>query len=238
MLVHAGESRTVSIDLRLAAMLAAVAGAVNGAGFYAVGYFSANMTGNVSSLSDALALGSMSVAGVMLALLAAYIGGSFMSALLIEAGRRRHIRGIYAFSIVLEGILLGSLGLADLLLPEIHSGPILVLGLAFLMGLQNATTTRISNARVRTTHVSGIATDLGIELAILFGGATSRDEKQIVRSRFLLHATTLLCFLAGGVVGVLGYAAAGGILMLAVALLLLLVAVPGTRRPRKVRHNA
>jgi uncharacterized membrane protein YoaK (UPF0700 family) len=33
----------------------------------------------------------------------------------------------------------------------------------FLMGLQNAVVTRISNARVRTTHVSGTATDIGIE---------------------------------------------------------------------------
>ncbi|MGO8462711.1 DUF1275 family protein, partial [Rhizobium ruizarguesonis] len=44
----------------------------------------------------------------------------------------------------------------------------LVPGLAFLMGLQNAVVKRISDARVRTTHVSGMATDLGIELGIAF----------------------------------------------------------------------
>jgi uncharacterized membrane protein YoaK (UPF0700 family) len=42
-------------------------------------------------------------------------------------------------------------------------GSILILGLSFLMGIQNAVVPRISDARVRTTHVSGMSTDIGIE---------------------------------------------------------------------------
>jgi uncharacterized membrane protein YoaK (UPF0700 family) len=39
--------------------------------------------------------------------------------------------------------------------------------LCFIMGLQNATVTKISGARIRTTHVTGIVTNMGIELGKL-----------------------------------------------------------------------
>ncbi len=52
MLIKEGESRSSEIDSRLAVSLAAIAGAVNAATFRAAGFFSANMTGNVSSVSD------------------------------------------------------------------------------------------------------------------------------------------------------------------------------------------
>jgi len=57
MLVRQGSHRNEKIDRGLAASLAAIAGALNASAFYAVGFFSANMTGNVSTLSDHLAVG-------------------------------------------------------------------------------------------------------------------------------------------------------------------------------------
>lgn len=59
MLIREGTDRTVAIDLKLAASLALIAGALNAAGFQAAGFFSANMTGNVSSLSDYLGLANL-----------------------------------------------------------------------------------------------------------------------------------------------------------------------------------
>lgn len=55
MLISQGAARNERINLNLACSLAMIAGALNAAAFYAVGFFSANMTGNVSSLSDHLA---------------------------------------------------------------------------------------------------------------------------------------------------------------------------------------
>ncbi|KKB12354.1 transmembrane protein [Devosia geojensis] len=237
MLVHVGDDRSVKIDIGLATFLAAAAGAINAAGFHAMGFFSANMTGNVSSLSDFAALGQWTLASLLAGLLAAYIVGAFCSALLIEVGRRRNVHGIYAYSIISEGVLLAVLGTADLLLPGIHSGPILIVGLSFLMGLQNATTTRISNARVRTTHVSGMATDIGVELAVLLGGARDNDDRGVVRSRFALHLSTLGAFLVGGIVGVLAYIAMGSVLLLIIAAALLAVSVPEARRAQKLSRK-
>ena len=39
-----------------------------------------------------------------------------------------------------------------------------MLVLCYIMGLQNAVITKISNAEIRTTHITGLVTDLGIEI--------------------------------------------------------------------------
>src|SRR3546814_156682 len=176
MLIRQGAARSSSNDRRLACTLAAAAGALNTAAFQAVGFFSANMTGNVSSLSDHAALGQWLIGAFYLTIVLAFIGGAAVSTLLINAGRRRQVHAIYAFSIFTEGGLLALLGFADLWLPAAFRGPVLILGLSFLMGLQNAVVTRISDARVRTTHISGMSTDIGIELGMLLDIARGREH--------------------------------------------------------------
>ncbi len=115
-----------------------------------------------------------------------------------------------------------------------------MLGLSFLMGLQNAAVTHISAARVRTTHISGMATDLGIELSALFDIASGREslaDAASYRSKFRLHSQTVLSFLGGGIVGVIAYQAIGDFILFAAAALLVVIALPGllgTRVPRKV----
>lgn len=50
----------------------------------------------------------------------------------------------------------------------LENSNIIAFSLLFAMGLQNALVTKISNATVRTTHLTGLFTDLGIELSQLF----------------------------------------------------------------------
>ena len=178
MLVQLGTARNERIDLNLACTLAGIAGALNASAFYSVGFFAANMTGNVSVLSDHFAIGQWSSSLFYLTIVIAFIVGAGVSTLLINAGRRRSIHGIYAYSILTEAILLMALGFADLWLLGTWRVPVLVLGLAFLMGLQNAVVTMISDARVRTTHVSGMATDIGIELGIAFDILLGRETRK------------------------------------------------------------
>ncbi|MFU0503643.1 YoaK family protein [Pseudaminobacter sp. NGMCC 1.201702] len=220
MLVREGDERTIGIDIRLAALLAGVAGALNAAGFQATGFFSANMTGNVSAISDHLGLSQMSLAAFFGALVVAFIAGAFVSGLLIEAGRTRGVRAIYAYSITLEAALLVALGAMDLIAPNVMT---LVLGLSFIMGLQNAATTRISNARVRTTHVSGMATDIGLGLAAVVGNPPQRAE---AIARLRLYLTTIISFFVGGVLGVVAYLAIGGWLLLVSSVVLVTIAMP------------
>ncbi len=237
MLVRQGTHRNEKIDRHLAASLAAIAGALNASAFYAVGFFSANMTGNVSTLSDHLAVGQWLSSLLYGGIVIAFILGAATSTLIVNAGQRRNVHAIYAYSILTEAILLAALGCADLWLLAAWRTPVLVLGLAFLMGLQNAVVTRISDARVRTTHVSGMATDLGIELAVALDALRGREQASEARrnlSKLQLHLYTIVSFLVGGVLGVFAYRVIGGHLLLLAAVLLTLIALDAILRARKI----
>jgi len=233
MLIRQGTSRTDATDRRLACTLAAVAGALNTAAFYAVGFFSANMTGNVSSLSDHAARGDWLTGVFYLLIVVVFVVGASTSTLLINAGRRRQVRSIYAVNILIEGVLLIALGLVEWWIPSLQKGPVLILGLSFLMGLQNAVVTQISNARVRTTHVSGMSTDIGIELSMLFDIARGKEQPSEVaqyKSRLRLHTQTVLSFLGGGVVGVLLYQSIGDQLLFVTGAVLIGIAARAIAR--------
>lgn len=220
MLISEGDKRTFRIDGQLAVLFAAIAGALNAAGFQAAGFFSANMTGNTSSFSDHMALGDWPLAGLFALFILTFILGAMVSGLLIQWGGARQSRAKYAYGIVLEGLVVLVLGGAELLqLLPTHG---LILGLSFAMGIQNAATTRISNARVRTTHVSGMATDIGLGLADLIDPGV-RDAE--TRARLKLYSMAMAAFVLGGIFGVAAYLATGGLLFVGMGLLLLVVSL-------------
>ncbi|WP_421506898.1 YoaK family protein [Erwinia rhapontici] len=228
MLITTDAARTFNTDSRLACTLAAVAGALNTAAFESVGFFAANMTGNISSLSDHLAKINFSAGIFFLAIVFLFIAGSVCSTLIINAGRRRGIRTIYAVNIFIEGLALMALGAAEIGLTLASPGALLVLSLSFLMGLQNAVVTRISNARVRTTHVSGTATDIGIELAMLFDVLRRKESPQnapLYMERLRLHFYTVMAFLIGGVAGIWLFHWLGYFFLIVIGMGLLLLAM-------------
>jgi len=235
MLMQLGSARSDRLDRRLACSLAGVAGGLNAAAFYAVGFFSANMTGNISSLSNHIATGEWRPVLFYSFVVVAFVLGAAASTLLINMGRRRNYPGIYALTILMEAVLLACLGCTTLWLPPPWHIPCLILGLAFLMGLQNAVVTRISNARVRTTHVSGMATDIGIELGLLFDILRKQEplgDIGNVRARLRLHAETILSFLVGGIIGIFLYRMINGATLWIAAAVLGVIAVSTLRRAR------
>lgn len=227
MLLRQGERRDEGIDRRLGWTLAAIAGALNTAAFHAVGFFAANMTGNVSLVSNNLAFGDLLLGLFFLAILLCFIAGAAFATFLTSYGHRSELASIYALGILLEALLMAALGVGCLWVPLAFQSQLLVLGLSFLMGLQNAVVTRISQAKVRTTHVSGMSTDIGIELAMLADirrgvGDTTRTNH--FRNRLVLHCQTLAAFLIGGIIGVLLYQVIELYMLFVCAGLLLLMA--------------
>ena len=228
MLNRVGDQRTATIDLMLAGLLSSIAGALNAVGFLMAGSFTANMTGNVSAFADHLAGGQVGLALSFAGLAAAFICGAAAAALAIQLGEARHLRSVYALAIVAEAALLLLLGAALVSTADDAQQVPLVIALSFIMGLQNAVTTLISRARVRTTHVSGMATDVGIELAALVAGDTAR---RAALPNLRLHGLTLVSFAAGGVAGALLFALIGRwLFVLAAAVIALPEVIRGQRR--------
>jgi uncharacterized membrane protein YoaK (UPF0700 family) len=226
----AAHERTGAADTLLGMALTFVAGAINAGGFLAVGQYTSHMSGILSAMADHAALGLLGLAGLGLAAFLPFVAGAACSAMLINWGRRHHLGGRYAMPLMLEAFLLLGFGiLGGLTHPSPAFATLAVPLLCFIIGLQNATVTKISGARMRTTHVTGIVTDIGIELGKLLYWNRNPDNPDRVladRPKLRLLALLLASFFIGGVTGAIGFSQAGFLFALPFALLLLLLAGP------------
>jgi uncharacterized membrane protein YoaK (UPF0700 family) len=225
-----GRERSQEADRHLGLTLAFVAGAVNAGGFLAVSQYTSHMTGVVSSVADNLALGRMDLVKGGLEALAAFVCGSAASSVLINWARRRRLHSQYALALLLEAALLLGFGMAGARIDRAAhlSASATVLLLCFIMGLQNAIITKVSDARIRTTHVTGLVTDLGIELGKLAYWNRTPEHGVPVRAdrvKMALLASLLAMFVAGGAIGALGFKHAGFAATVPLALLLAALAV-------------
>ncbi|MEZ5644378.1 MAG: YoaK family protein [Burkholderiaceae bacterium] len=219
--------RTPQADLKLGTVLAFVAGAANAGGFLAVGQYTSHMTGMLSSLADNLVLGQLIMAAGGLASVLAFLLGAMSTAWIVNWGMRRHLRSAYGLPLLIEATLLLVFGLFGAAMSLWHTVflPVTVVLLCYMMGLQNAVITKISQARIRTTHVTGLVTDLGIELGKLLY-VNRHPERQPVRAdreRLRVHAQLVLGFLAGGISGAFGFKHLGYISTVPLAAILLLL---------------
>lgn len=228
-----GPERSPAANRRLACYLAFVAGATNAGGFLAVRQYTSHMSGIVSAMADNLALGYLDLMLEGLGALLSFVAGAGCSAVLINWGRRVRLQSEYALPLMVEALLLVCFGLLGTNL-ERHEWlfvPATVMVLCFIMGLQNAMVTKVSRAEIRTTHITGMVTDIGIELGKLFYWNASRDAggSPVIADRQKLRtlATLVALFFVGGLAGALGFKYAGFTATLPLATLLLaLAAVP------------
>jgi uncharacterized membrane protein YoaK (UPF0700 family) len=224
--------RSQKSNSHLAGYLAFVAGAANAGGFLAVQQYTSHMSGIVSALADNLALGHLGLLLGGFGALVSFVGGAACSALLINWARRCRLHSEYAAPLLLEAVLLFCFGVlgANLEQHKWLSVPLTVCLLCFVMGLQNAMVTKISQAEIRTTHITGMVTDIGIELGkLVYWNARhpSPDEPRVLANRPKLKRLSVLVslFFAGGMVGAIGFKHIGFSSALALALLLIVVAV-------------
>ncbi|ARP94694.1 hypothetical protein CAL15_10030 [Bordetella genomosp. 13] len=229
-----GHARSPQANRQLACYLTFVAGATNAGGFLAVQQYTSHMSGIVSGMADYAALGWSGLFLQGLGALLSFMAGSAVSAVIINLARRSHLRSEYALPLVLEAILLVCFGLLGGHLGQSRwlFVPVTVMVLCFIMGLQNAMVTKVSRAEIRTTHVTGMVTDVGIELGkLLYWNAAASDERtpfvRANREKLRMLGALILLFFAGGVSGALGFAQVGFVATLPLAaLLLVLAAVP------------
>jgi uncharacterized membrane protein YoaK (UPF0700 family) len=79
--------------------------------------------------------------------------------------------------------------------------------LCFIMGLQNAVITKISKAEIRTTHITGLVTDIGIELGkwVYLNRLQEPSPVRANRERLRIRTGLVLGFLLGGLLGAMGF---------------------------------
>jgi uncharacterized membrane protein YoaK (UPF0700 family) len=219
--------RTPQADLKLGTVLAFVAGAANAGGFLAVGQYTSHMTGMLSSVADNVVLGQFALAVAGVGALLAFVLGAMTTAWLVNWGMRQQLRSAYGLPLLLEALALlvfGLFGAAIGLVTQVFV-PLTVVLLCFIMGLQNAVITKISKATIRTTHVTGLVTDLGLELGKLLylNRLSGRQPVRADRRRLRVHGQLVASFLVGGLLGALGFKHLGYVSTVPLAALLLLL---------------
>ncbi len=225
--------RTGQADLHIGIILTLVAGALNAGGFLAIGQYTSHMTGIVSAFADHLVLQNFALASIAAISWLAFVAGAATTALIVNyLSRADDLGNPYAVPLLIEAsliLLFGAFG-GMFTKPELVDVPLAVITLCFTMGLQNALITKISRAEIRTTHLTGLTTDLGIEIGKLlyWNGNRARDGRIPVRAnrhKLRIHATLILAFLAGGIAGALGFSHAGFISTVPLALALAAIAI-------------
>jgi len=175
-------------------LLASCAGCINAVGFLSIQHQAiTHVTGTVSMLGVHLASGEGTLAFHAAAVFASFFTGCVVSGLII---RHSALRSGYPYgaALALESALLVA---AACLFNRGAAGATYVAAMA--CGLQNAMATTYSGAVIRTTHVTGIVTDLGIAV-----GQVVRRET-IDRRRIGLYLVLLAGFFLGGVGGTAGF---------------------------------
>lgn len=170
MFQHQGPGQSDRQNRALAGYLAFVGGFVNSAGFVLIGSFTSHVTGNVGRFANDLSSGEYNAAAAVLPMILAFFGGAFLASMMIESNFFGTIANAYGVALLAEAALL-VLFTAVSHLTHLPHPRVLDLEAAILcaaMGMQNSLVTRLSGAVVRTTHLTGVFTDLGIEAARWF----------------------------------------------------------------------
>jgi uncharacterized membrane protein YoaK (UPF0700 family) len=217
---HRGKSRTLVHNLKLASLLSFVAGIVNVSGLFAIQRLTTNVTGHFAFFAEELSKKHFANALVYLLYILSFFFGAFCSNTLVEAISKYNVRLMNTIPVAIEISILTGIAFLQQhsVAAEVNAIACLLL---FSMGLQNALVTSLSNAVVRTTHLTGLFTDLGIELSQLFFYKKPEQQNRLISS-IKLRFTIIGFFFLGGITGGVGYLFTGIKILLLASLILIL----------------
>ena len=180
--------------------LAFVAGIVNVVGLLGFEQRAVtHLTGNTSMLAAALATQDVAAALHIAGIIGAFMAGAVLSGFIIQDSTLR-LGHRYWVALLLESLLL------CMAVPLLKSSSVWgMCAAACACGLQNAMVSAYSGTVIRTTHLSGMFTDLGIFLGHFLRGLPV-DARRLRMCLLIISA-----FLCGGIAGAgafrtLGYA--------------------------------
>lgn len=183
--------------------LACAAGSVNGFAFLSCEEFVSHITGTSTRIGLEWEWHHFSLAGEYTLVLSSFVLGAIASVIWLQARACRGKRPRWATPLRAVALILASAAIAG---QSGYFGPfggnasgeppfILLSVLAFAMGLQNAAVASTTGLAVRTTHLTGPATDLGIHLGTAFFG--TRSERREAFKGAGLRAGKIVAFIVG-----------------------------------------
>lgn len=230
--------------LGIGSLLACVAGVINAVGFVAFGGFVTHVSGNATRAAVEYSEGHFLIAIVFLVGIFFFISGSAITTLMLRGRPIDSPKMTYAYPLIFEALLISLVAWNGSTHLEI--GQTLEIStlrdtwylntLTLAMGVQNAIIRQSSGLIIRTTHMTGNVTDIGIALGRVIhqiGLDLIKNPHSFLRKpkdlptkdwihrrlkslyerfhleRFFLHVSLLFSFLLGAVLGTFGYLRVG-----------------------------
>lgn len=208
MLRKFSNSRTLKNNIQLGSLSAFSAGMVNVTSLIIFFAFTSNVTGHYAILAEEISKGNWYQASVVFAWIFMFFIGNFVSNIIIINFNKKNSYAAHSAPLIIEILCLLAIGFyghfyykETLLETELMVGTML-----FAMGIQNGLTASISNFSVKTTHLTGLTTDVGI-LTAMFTKKKYRQNKAL-RSKLNVLLAIAASYLSGGILaGVIYYEA-------------------------------
>ncbi len=205
MLKKYSNTRSLADNIRLGVITAFSAGMVNILTLIIFFAFSSNVTGHYAILASEIAMGNWYQVAVVFSWIFLFFFGNFVSNYIVISYNKRNAYIAHALPVAIEMLCLLSVGIygSYYYRETLQETEVLVALCLFAMGLQNGLTASISNFAVKTTHLTGATTDLGI-LASMFTKKEYRENEQLM-GKFKLIFFIALSYMFGGVIAGLLY---------------------------------
>lgn len=190
--------RSLQDNLKLGAITAVSAGMVNVSSVSMFFAFTSNITGHYAILADEISSGRYEEIIIVASWLFLFFMGSFVSNyIIINSKLSRFVA--HSIPLVLEMLILIGVGFYGIHYYQetLSETEVLVALLLFTMGLQNGLTATISNFAVKTTHLTGLTTDLAIYTSMYLN--SEYRKKPIVKEKIRLFLTIMICYVGGGI---------------------------------------
>ncbi len=180
------------------------AGMVNVASLIIFLSFTSNVTGHYAILAQEIANGNWFQAGIIFGWISLFFLGNFVSNLCIVNGKGSKYLS-HTLPLILEIICIMFVGLylQFLYADRLWETELLLAIMLFAMGLQNGLTASVSNMSLKTTHLTGLTTDLAISFSMLTKSKYREDAAVVNRTKLLL--AVLLSYMGGGIFAGIGY---------------------------------
>lgn len=205
MLSKFSNSRSLRDNIQLGVLTAFCAGMVNVASLIIFFAFTSNATGHYAILAEEIVRGHWHQVGVVAIWIFLFFFGSFSSNFIVINLNNRNTYFAHALPLLIEIACLLSVGYYGIhhYAETLRETEVMIALMLYAMGLQNGLTATISNFAVKTTHLTGTTTDLGI-LYSMYTKKEFRDKTELVEKGKLLTSIAV-SYITGGIASAFVY---------------------------------
>lgn len=201
MLRQSKSDRTLKENLMLASSTAMVSGMTNVMGLVAFLAFTSNITGHVANLSKHIVEQNFGEMLIFLLWLIMFFAGAFLSSFIVRSLEDKSYYRAHSIPVIIEIIVLLFVAIYghNFYQETQTEREIVIATILFAMGLQNSLVSTISGGLIKSSHLTGLFTDLGGEVAEWLH--PSAQNTQTMRDKIFIRVTILTFYLLGGIIG-------------------------------------